>query len=145
MSFKFKNQEIDAEWVDFQAKLAPAYERIKTVLREPPTSDVPAMCHKLEFYAGWLPYMAEMRAKAERFYKIAKVQALQECPYQSPEYKVRVWVEGEIADVEYFFNHLHAVYSAGTDSGIKLQTALRVEMDLLNINTHRGGSNESQR
>ena len=133
MSFIFKDELIEAEWQDFQAKLKPAYERIKTVLREPPTSDVPMMCHKLEFYSAWLPYMGEMRAKAERFLKIARAQALKDCPIESPEYKVKVWIEGEIADVEYLFNHLHAVYSAGTDSGIKLQTALKVEMDLLKI------------
>ena len=132
--FQFHDELIEAEWLDFKGKIEAVYEKdIKPVLREPPTSDVPLMCKKLEFLAGWLPYMATQRAKAERFYRLARAQALTDCPHESPEFKVRVWIEGEIADVEYLFNHLHAVYSAGTDSGMKIQTCLHVEMDLKNI------------
>lgn len=129
--FTFKSAETQKEWEEFKTKIVEPFEsRVKPVLREPPTSDVAAMVHKLEFLAGWLPWIGECRAKAERFFKIARAQALAQCPVESPEYKVRVWVEGEIADVEYQFNHLHAVYSAMSDSGIKIQTALKVEMEL---------------
>jgi len=89
------------------------------------------MVKKLEFYAGWLPWIAEQKSKAEMFYKLARAEGLTDCPHSSPEFKVRVWLEGHIAEVEYFYNHLSAVYSAGSDSGMKLQTALRVESELL--------------
>ena len=110
-------------------------EKVKPVLREPPTSDIPQMLRKLEFYSGWGPYLAEQAAKAERFLKIAKAQALADCPFNSPEYKVKVWLEGEIVDVDYFYNHLHAVHAASKDSAIQLQTAINIEVDIQAIKT----------
>lgn len=137
--FSFKELEMETEWQDFRTKILGIYEeKVKPVLREPPTSDVTLMVKKLEFLAGWLPYFGEMRAKAEKYYKLARAEALVDCPYASPEFKVRVWLEGEIADVEYFYNHLSAIYTAATDAGMKIQTALRVEMELLG-QTNSGG------
>ena len=130
--FEFRDRE--KEWQEFRTKTGKVFdERVKPVLREQPTSDVTLMVHKLEFFAGWLPWIAEMRAKAEMFYKMARAEALSNCPFATPELKVRIWLEGEIAEVEYFFNHLDAIYKSGTDAGMKLQTCLRVEMDLKNI------------
>ncbi len=130
--FTFKHKERQEQWEEFHSRITAIFEeKVKPILREPPTSDIALMVHKLEFLSGWLPWLAEQRVKAEMFYKVARAEALEDCPYPTPELKVRIWLEGEIAEVEYFYNHLSAVYSAATDSGMKLQTALRVESELL--------------
>lgn len=134
---KFKDAEREATWQEFRERINGIFEeKVKPVLREPPTSDIAMMVHKLEFYAGWLPWLGEQRAKAEMFYKLARAEALVDCPHNSPEFKVRVWLDGEIAEIEFFYNHLSAVYSAAADSGMKLQTALRVESDLMGMPKH---------
>lgn len=135
--FEFKSELQQAEWMEFKTRIEEIFEsKIKPVLREEPTSDVAMMVHKLEWLAGWLPWMGEKKALAEKYYKIARAEGLERCPYNSPEFKVRVWLEGEISEVEYVFNRLESIYRAATDSGMKLQTALRIESDLLGSIKH---------
>ncbi len=135
--FEFHNELEQADYLEFSTKTIAVYEKdVKPVLREPPTSDVPSMLRKLEFLAGWVPYFATQRAKAERFLKLAKAQALSDCPVEKPELKVKIWLEGEIADVEYLFNHLHAVYSAAKESAMMIQTCVNVEVELQNLKTY---------
>ena len=134
MPFEFKEELTQADWLHFKDKIDDVFENdIKPVLREVPTSDITAMVKKLEWLAAWLPWMGEQKAKAERFYKIGRAEALANCIYTSPELKVRIWLEGEISEIEYLYNRLDAIYRASTDSGMKIQTCLRVEMDLKNI------------
>ena len=132
----FRNEAVQKDWVEFSSKVNQIFDKsIKPVLREQPTSDIAIMVHKLEFLAGWSPFVGEKKAKGEYFMRLARAQALQDCPIQAPELKVKIWIEGETAEVEHLYNFLESVYEAMADSGQKLQSCLKIEMALLGMKT----------
>ena len=129
--FTFNDAEIQAEWVAFQEKVnKPFEEKLKPILRQPPTSDVPMMLEKLAFLAGWAPWLGEARAKSERFLRIAKAETLARCPAGYTQSKLKIWLEGEVVEVLYLFDHISVVYESMGEAGNKLQTILKTEREM---------------